>query len=422
MMKKMFLIILMSIALVFQTSCMKQDHQNPRENQIDEIDVVDENDEQQQPEPSYEERIINSMDMDEKIGQLVIIGFSEGTPREALINAIKKDKIGGFILFRRNYDSFKSMYDLVSELKDLNKNNPLPLFIAVDEEGGTVSRIPKEGVTMPDAKKFGDINDLTLTEKSGSIIGKQLYSAGINMNFAPVLDILSRDDNTLLKRRSYGKDVDRVSAHGISFIKGLTKEGIIPVPKHFPGHGHTKVDSHGGLPVINIDRNTLDKRELVPFRYTIDKGLDAIMIGHLAFPQIDPSGKPATRSKIFVTDILKNELGFKGIAISDEIEMIGFTSGKDSIEDAVIESFNAGIDVFVIGHSAEIQQRVLKALKNGVSTGLITEERINEALTRIVQVKRKYNLSDEMNVDFETAYKLFADEEYKSFVEDIKRR
>lgn len=419
MMKKIFFIILLSIVLIFRTSCIKQNQQTQHENEIDQTDNTVE---QQPPEPSYEEKIISSMAMDEKIGQLVIIGFAEDTPKETLINAIKKDKVGGFILFRRNYSNFKSLYDLVSQLKELNKNNSLPLFIAVDEEGGTVSRIPKEGITMPDAKIFGTINDLALTEKSGSIIGKQLYSAGINMNFAPVLDILSRDDNTLLKRRSYGKDVDRVSAHGISFIKGLTEEGIIPVPKHFPGHGHTKVDSHVGLPVINIDRSIMAQRELVPFRNAIDKGMDAIMVGHLAYPQIDPSGKPATRSKVFLTDILRKELGFKGIAISDEIEMIGFANGEDSIEDAVIESFNAGIDVFVIGHTAEIQERVLKALKDGVSTGLITEERINESLIRIVQIKRKYNLSDEMNVDFETACELFTNEEYRSFVEDIKRR
>ena len=422
-MKKLFFVFIMLMALVVQTSCVKQNHQQNINNKIDNnnnnkiIDI-----EHEVSEPSYEEKIISSMSLDEKIGQLVIIGFQKDTSEEAIKNAIKTDKVGGFILFSRNYNSFKELYDLNSLLKRLNEDNPLPLIIAVDEEGGTVSRIPKEGVIMPDAKVFGSINDLALTEKSGEIIGRQLYSAGINMNFAPVLDILSRNDNSLLKRRSYGKDKDIVSSHGISFIKGLKAEGIIAVPKHFPGHGDTKIDSHSGVPVINIDKNVMINRELVPFRYAIDKATDAIMIGHLVYPKIDGSGKPATRSEVFLKEILRKELGFKGVSISDDIEMFGFTSGAESIEDAIVESFNAGIDIFVIGHTKEIQDRVLKALKNGLSNGQITEERLNEALKRIIELKKKYNLSDNMNLDYDEAYKLFTDDEYRNFLKEIKNR
>ena len=225
------------------------------------------------------------------------------------------------------------------KLKNLNKNNPLPLFISVDEEGSTVSRLPKEGTKVPDAVVFGNINDENLTEKSGIIIGRQLYAAGINLNFAPVLDILSTKDNKLLKLRSYGKDIDIVSKHGIAFINGLASQGIISVAKHFPGHGYTNKDSHGTLPVINIDYTTLKNRELVPFQNAINAGIDVVMIGHLAFPKIDSSGKPATKSKVFVTDILRNELGFQGITLTDDIEMKGFIDDKQSLEESVIESF-----------------------------------------------------------------------------------
>jgi len=421
MMKKLFFAFIILIIIVINTSCLIQ-------NQQQDDDGIDNNDntiidiENEEPEPSYEEKIISGMSLDEKVGQLVIIGFLEDTSEETLKKIIEKDKIGGFILFRRNYTSFKELYDLNSLLKKLNKDNPLPLLIAVDEEGGTVSRIPKEGVTMPDANVFGRINDLILTERSGEIIGKQLYSAGINMNFAPVLDILSRSDNALLKRRSYGKDKDIVSAHGVSFIKGLKAEGVIAVPKHFPGHGNTNIDSHNGVPVIDIDKNTMINREIVPFKYAIDKGADAMMIGHLVFPNIDDSGKPVTRSEVFLKEILRKELGFKGVSISDDIEMYAFSSGAESIEDAVIESFNAGIDVFVVGHTKEIQERTLNALKNGIINGQISEERLNETLKRIIELKKKYNLSNNMNLDYEEAYKLFTDDKYRNFVETIKNR
>ena len=421
-MKKLLPKVLFFIFLILLTSCQKPSELLPDKQGEDSVSPPVEVPDEKPTEPSYEDKIISTMSLDEKIGQLVIIGFPEGTQDEVLIKAIRDNKVGGFILFRRNYKNFKELYELNSKLKDWNKDNPLPLFISVDEEGGTVSRIPKDGVTIPDAKVFGNINDTALTERSGSVVGKQLQASGINLNFAPVLDILSISDNALLKVRAYGKDADRVSNHGISFIKGLTSEGIIAVPKHFPGHGNTTVDSHGNLPMIDITRSLMEERELIPFKNAINEGIDAIMVGHLAFPKIDESGKPASKSKAFVTDILRKELGFQGIAISDEIEMKGFINDGQPIEDAVIEAFNAGIDIFIIGHTKEIQDKVLKALKDGVTNNLISEKRLNESLKRIITVKKNYNLSDEMNLNYEDAYKLFTDEENRQFLKEVNEK
>ncbi|SHI89746.1 beta-N-acetylhexosaminidase [Lutispora thermophila] len=421
-MKKITFIILILLLFVISSSCIidNPSNQNNKENIASSPPVPDMS-ENSTPKLSYEERMINNMSLDEKIGQLVILGFSEGTTDEELKKLIQVNKVGGFILFRRNYSNFRELYELNSKLKNYNKENKLPLFIAIDEEGGTVSRIPKEGITMPDARIFGQIDDLSLTEKSGRIIGKQLYSAGVNMNFAPVLDILSRNDNTLLKNRSYGNNANKVSSHGLSYIKGINEEGIISVPKHFPGHGHTNTDSHASLPIINIDLDTLNNRELVPFRNAINADIDAMMIGHLSFPKIDESGKPASRSKVFLTDILRNQLGFKGIAISDDLEMAGFVKGKESLEDAVIESFNAGMDIFVICHTKEMQYRVLEALRKGLSKGLISEDRINQTLERIIKVKTKYTLSNEMNLQYDEAFDLFIDSEYRDFINSTRK-
>lgn len=421
-MKKSFFVLIFIIVGLFSSSCSK--NTEPIEYSNENLSSNEPNEHQGNNfvEKTYEDTIIESMDLNEKIGQLLIIGFPQGTPENDIIDYLTIDKVGGFILFKRNYNNFKELYELNAKLKNWNKNNPLPLFISVDEEGGTVSRLPKEGTKIPDAKVFGAINDDKLTEKAGVIVGKQLYAAGINLNFAPVLDILTIENNNLLKLRAYGKNVDIVSKHGVSFINGLKSQEIISAPKHFPGHGNTDKDSHGTLPIINIDNNTLRNRESVPFKNAINAGIDAIMVGHLAYPKIDESEKPASKSKIFLTDVLRNELNFQGIAITDEIEMYGFMEGKKSLEDSVVEAFNAGIDVFVIGHTKEIQKKVLKALIDGVSGGLIKEERLDESLKRIIKVKNKYKLSNTMNMDFEEAYNLFTDEENRQFLEEVNSK
>lgn len=422
MMKKIIAIIVLLSTMVLLISCQNLNKSDKDIQPEIPPSPPSEADNEEQPELAYEDKLISNMTLDEKIGQLVIIGFPEDTKFQTLMSFIKDNKVGGFILFKRNYDSFKELYELNSKLKDWNNGNPLPLFISVDEEGSTVSRMPEDGTTIPDAKIFGRINDTALTEKSGKVVGKQLYASGINLNFAPVLDILSIKDNELLKVRAYGTDADRVSSHGISFIKGLASEKIIAVAKHFPGHGNTKVDSHSKLPIIDIDRSLLESRELLPFKNAIEEGIDAIMIGHLAFPKIDESGKPATKSKVFLTDILRNELGFQGLAITDEIEMYGFMEGDQSVAESVIESFNAGADIFVIGHTKEVQDKVLKAFKEGAANGLISEERINESLRRIIKVKKKYNISDKMDLNYDDAYKLFTDGGNQQLLKEVKER
>ncbi|MCK9216314.1 MAG: beta-N-acetylhexosaminidase [Firmicutes bacterium] len=353
---------------------------------------------------SSEDEVLAGLTLKEKIGQLVILGFQKDISEENLINYIKTDKISGFILFNRNYKNFKELYELNNKLKKLNTDNPLPLFISIDEEGGTVSRLPKEAIKIPDASYFGNLDDINLTEESGIIIGKQLYAAGINLNFAPVLDILSNKENKLLAKRSYGKDAKIVSRHGIAFINGLASRGIISAVKHYPGHGDTISDSHETLPIINIDCDTLRIRELIPFQTAINKGIDAVMIGHLLFPKIDD--KPATKSQVFIKNILRGDLGFHGIALTDDIEMEGFLENNQSIEEAVIESFNAGIDIFVIAHTPDTQNKVLKALLHAVLEGTITQERLNESLKRIIIIKQKYELSDSMNMSYEEARSL----------------
>ncbi|MEA4847103.1 MAG: beta-N-acetylhexosaminidase [Clostridiaceae bacterium] len=414
-MKKLFLIIIAILILSLTSNCTVPD--------VPEEEAPPVPPAQNDPLEERAEQILSKMTPEEKIGQLLIVGFPEDTSKEALQDYIDKFKVCGFILFKRNYTDFDSQYSLVKSLKEMNSlKNPLPLFISIDEEGGTVSRLPKGGTHFPDAQQVGKTGDPDLTYREGEVIAEELKASGINLNFAPDLDIVESKENKLLIKRSYGSTPEIVSLHGASFINGLQSNGVIAVPKHFPGHGGTDVDSHGKLPVIEIDKTTMQSRELVPFKAAVDAGLDAIMAGHIAFPKIDPSGLPATMSGYFLTDVLRKEMGFNGISISDDIEMQGYMSGKETLEECVITSFNAGLDVFVIGHTREIQDNVLNALQDACSDGRISEERLNESVLRIIKVKLKHELSDTMKYEIEEAREIFGSSGHKAVLEELNSK
>lgn len=365
--------------------------------------------------------LLAQMNLEEKIGQMLIVGFEEALPTSQTQQLIQENKIGGFLLFQRNYNDFDGAVQLTNQLKSWNKENSLPLFISVDEEGGTVSRIPNEGTKFPDARLLGQINDPNLTYRMGQVIGRELKSMGVNLNFAPVLDIVESKENKLLIRRAFGSTPETVAAHGLQFIKGQQESDVIAVPKHFPGHGDTIVDSHGGLPKIMIEKDMLHQRELIPFQQTINEGIEALMVGHLAFPLIDPSELPATKSAAMMKDLLRTELGYEGLIITDDVEMSAYMGQKDDLESSILLSIRGGVDVFVVGHTYDIQIKILDIIKRAVLDGRISEERINESVLRIIRTKYKYHLSNEI-IDVEQARQNFGTQEHKNVLEEIKRR
>ncbi|MDF2545194.1 MAG: hypothetical protein K0R93_92 [Anaerosolibacter sp.] len=365
--------------------------------------------------------LLEKMNLEEKIGQMLIVGFEEALPTPQTQQLIQDNKIGGFILFQRNYMDFDGAVQLTNQLKSWNKENPLPLFISIDEEGGTVSRIPDEGTKFPDARLLGQINDPNLTYQMGQVIGRELKAMGVNLNFAPVLDIVASKENKLLIRRAFGSTPETVAVHGLQFIKGQQKSDVIAVPKHFPGHGDTIVDSHGGLPKIMADRDMLNRRELIPFRETFNEGVYALMVGHLAFPLIDPSGLPATKSAVIMKDLLRTELSYGGLIITDDIEMSAYMGQKDDLEESILLSIHGGVDIFVVGHTYDVQVKILDIIKRAVQDGRISEDRINQSVLRVIRTKNKYHLSDEM-INVEQARQNFGINEHKNVLEEIKRR
>lgn len=344
-----------------------------------------------QSKDSIQEQIDN-MSLDEKIGQLVISGVDSTSIDSTIENLIQKKYISGVILFNRNISNAQQLLNLTNSIKNINKSNNIPLFISVDEEGGIVSRLPNEFIKLPKNSYIGKINSSTFSYEVGKSIGKELSSLGYNMDFAPVMDINSNPKNPVIGSRSFGNNKEIVTKLGIETMKGLQSENIISVIKHFPGHGDTSVDSHIGLPIVNNDLTRLNNLELVPFKSAIKNGADVVMVSHILLPKID-SEYPASLSSKITTDLLRKELNFDGVIITDDMTMGAITENYD-IGDASVKSLLAGSDIILVCHDYNNVTKVLKSIKTAIKNNTLSEQRINQSLYRILSLKQKYKLNN----------------------------
>ncbi len=335
---------------------------------------------------------IAGMTLEEKLGQMLLVGI-DGTVLDANAKKmITQDKVGGIILYAANIKDLKGMVSLVNSLKKNNSTNPVPLFMSVDQEGGKVSRMPAEFATIPSNGVVGAANNATAARTMGTLLAREILTAGFNMNFAPVLDINSNPDNPVIGDRSFGSSASKVIKLGIAEMQGIESEGIVPVVKHFPGHGDTSVDSHLELPVVNKTAAQLAKLEWLPFQAAIKADADAVMVAHILFPKLDPN-KPASLSDIIIGKQLRGDMGFKGVVITDDLTM-GAITKHFNLGNAAVDTVKAGSDILLIAHEYDNEQIVLKALQQSVKKGEITESRIDESVHRILALKHKYNLSD----------------------------
>lgn len=332
------------------------------------------------------EDFVNKMTLDEKIGQMIVAGFNGTDVNEELINLVNTNKVGGVILFKRNIETSEQLKKLNNNIDGLNKE--IPLFISVDEEGGRVNRLPSDMEKFSSAREVGLKNDKDYAYNNGKSIGESLKVTGFNMNYAPVLDIFSNPKNTVIGDRAFGSDVETVSTMGIATMKGIEEEGIISVIKHFPGHGDTSVDSHYGLPIVYKTLEELENFELIPFKKAIKEGCKAIMVSHILLDKIDKQN-PSSMSETVVTDILREQLGFDGVVITDDMEM-GAITENFTVEDACVQSIIAGCDIVLIGSGNESIYNTIQAIKDSILNGKITEERINESVVRIIKLKNEY--------------------------------
>lgn len=343
--------------------------------------------------PDLIQERLDVMTLEEKIGQLLIVGF-EGTEINTFTRImIEEYKIGGFIIFSRNIVDENQLLYLINDLKTLNKENSAPLFISIDEEGGLVSRLPTAYKKLPSSEVLGDINNSDISYKFGKILGKRLNLLGINLNFAPVIDIDSNPKNPIIGKRSFGDSAEVVINNGINVLKGIEAERVISAVKHFPGHGDTSVDSHVNLPIVNKSLKELQEMELLPFKKAIEQKVDMIMVAHILFPELDVI-YPSTMSSTILGGLLRKELGFNGVIISDDMTM-GAIIENYTLKIAVLEFLRAGGDIALICHGQENPKIVIDFIKESIINKDINIEDINEKVYRILNLKNKYNLHDD---------------------------
>lgn len=336
---------------------------------------------------------VNRMTVDEKIGQMVIVGLEGTTMQADAEEMIETYHIGGFILYKDNMTDAPQTLSLLNQLKKKNLSNTAPLWLSVDQEGGKVSRMPADFVKLPTARDVGRVNDPAYSYQIGQALGAVLHALGFNMDFAPVLDINSNPKNPVIGDRSYGTDAQVVIRHGLEVMKGIQSGQVAAVVKHFPGHGDTAIDSHLELPVVSKSLSELEQFELQPFMEAIKQNADAVMVAHLLIPNIDDT-YPASISDKIITSLLRERLGYEGVVITDDMTMGGITNHYD-IDEAAVRSIKAGSDILLIGHHYDQQISALRALKTSIEDGTLTTEQLDDSVYRILSLKAKYKLKDE---------------------------
>ena len=359
-----------------------------------------------------------SLSIEQKVGQVFIFGFPGTDPRQG-ISLIEEFCPGGIIYFSRNCSTVQDTSCLSSRLqKCASQTGPgIPLFIAADQEGGLVSRLSQDVPTMPGPMALAaavDDKSLGLVSDVSQAMATQLRAAGINMNLAPVLDVNNNPKNPVIGIRSFGEDPKSVARLGVEAIKGSLSGGIIPVGKHFPGHGNTSVDSHLDLPVVNQSLKELESCELIPFKAAIKAGIPAIMSAHIIFTPLDAQ-KPATLSYPVLTGLLRNKLKFQGLIITDCMEMNAVVKHVGTANGAV-EAFKAGCDLLLVSHTYELQKESYFAVLQGVKSGEISEARLDDSVERILNFKKSFKIPNALPT--ETAY----DRRFKELSEYLHER
>ncbi|MGZ7440749.1 beta-N-acetylhexosaminidase [Paenibacillus sp. TH7-28] len=335
---------------------------------------------------------LGKLSTDEKIGQLVLVGMEGTEINQNVRDLIEKEHVGGFIFYKDNIQDKKQALALFNALKAANRDQPVPLFLSVDEEGGRVSRMPGEFAKLPAMRAIGDIGSEELAGRIGGVIGKELSGFGLNLDFAPVLDVNSNPDNPVIGDRAFGVEPEIVSKMGIAVMNGIREQGVIPVVKHFPGHGDTAVDSHLGLPVVEHDLDRLRKLELVPFARAIKEDADVVMIAHLLLPKLDPD-HPASFSEPVIHGLLREELQFKGTIISDDMTMGAIVKNYD-IGEAAVQFLLAGGNIVLVGHNYDQEQAVIQAIREAVASGKISAEELDDRVYNVLKLKAKYALAE----------------------------
>jgi len=322
----------------------------------------------------------------EKIGQMIMVGLKGEELTKEEEQLLRNYSFGGFILFAHNLKEPKQILSLCRSLWEIEKKHPP--FIAIDQEGGRVHRLPAPFTHFPAAAALGRTGNTCLAYRFGLATARELAAVGINLNFAPVLDVHSNPDNPVIGDRSLSSDPGQVAALGWAIIEGLRKGGIIPCGKHFPGHGDTTKDSHLELPIVEKDLTALRAVELPPFVRACRNQIESLMTAHVLYPALDRD-YPATLSEIIIGGLLRDELGYQGVVFSDDLEMEAISKNY-LLEEAVSRAVHAGVDVLLFCHDKESAVRAFDFLYQKSEKDAKLEERIEVSYQKIKRLKQRY--------------------------------
>jgi beta-N-acetylhexosaminidase len=319
------------------------------------------------------------------VGQLLIGGFPGVEIHEEFAALVKEGRVGGAILLARNLGSLEETAGLIRKLTKLTAGQRL--WIAIDQEGGRVQRLRRPFPELPPMRTLGNTKKKTFARRAGHILGRALGVLGIDQDYAPVLDVDSNPNNSVIGDRAFSSDPSVVARMGAAFIDGIQSTGVAACGKHFPGHGDTSQDSHHELPSLPHDRARLNEVELVPFRAAVRTEVAAIMTAHIMFPHIDAE-HPATLSERVINTLLRGDLGFEGVVVSDDLEMKAIADHY-GIEDAAVRAIRAGCDQLLC-HQPSLIDRAHRAIMAAVEKGTVARSRVMESAERVRKMKADF--------------------------------
>jgi len=336
--------------------------------------------------------IETAMSDEQALAQTFMLGWVGAEPSPLIIDWIRDRNIGGVKIFGWNTSDTQRLARTVGELQKVSLDGSfnIPLLVATDQEGGWVRHVKGSTSETPGNMAIGATGYPRDAYLSGYYIGKELALLGININFAPTVDLFTNRDSTLIGPRAFGNDPVKAGILGAAFMKGQQAAGVIPTAKHYPGHGDTDLDSHGVLPKINIDFKTLWDRELVPYRMLSSEGLPAIMSGHLAFPLTEAGSQAASLSPWFLKTVLRDIIGFRGIVITDDLMMTGATSATGRLSIAAKQALLAGNDIIMFSQTPFLYDQVWTYLASSMRTDEEFRKSVRIAARRILELKLRY--------------------------------
>ncbi len=309
--------------------------------------------------------------------RMLMVGFpgAEVTPA---LGRLLEAGVSGCIFFRRNAPEPSRVAGLAAAIKGRAGR---ALLLSIDQEGGRVARLGAPFAAIPSMREIGATGDATLARDAGWVIGREMRAAGFDVVLAPVMDVDTNPANPVIADRSFGRDADLVSRMGVAFIEGLQSTTVAGCAKHFPGHGDTSQDSHHDLPRLAHDLERLERVELPPFRAAVEAGVASVMSAHVIFSPLD-ARYPATMSHVALGAILRDRFGFGGVIISDDVEMKALADHY-ALEEQLLRGVEAGIDLFLVCHTEEVQFRAIDVLAAAIGRGTISAHRVAHAITRI---------------------------------------